>query len=375
MEGQGAELVTRGDALLARPVIDQMDERKLTVIRSSVAKGTSDAELAMFLELAAHLQLSPFTGEIWCSKSQGRDGKEGKLMIMVGRDGLLKNAERYPDYLGYDSGVVRDSDIFERVDPDPEGRTLRLRAGVVHRPAHPREAGEILGAWCVAERADRPPRYFYAPLSEYMPVFDADWKLKKSPWGNQTSVMIEKVALSVVHRTLCGITGVHVPEEMERIVQEDRPEVIVDPLARLEDPDARAAAREALRVIRAENPEAYPDAKLDMVLSGSAENQHAFVQDLLRGAAALVPADAEVLPDPPEGEGEGDEPGAPEGVPGPSPEPDQAVLRLRAEGLEGRIRSARGEEERGALIEELEGVEASLRRLGGENPSQGALSL
>lgn len=363
----GTELAVGGQALLERPIYDQIDSRKLQVIKSTVAKGASDTELAMFLELAARLDLSPFTGEIWCAKSPGRDGREGKLLIMVGRDGLLKNAERYPDYRGYDSGVVREGDYFERVGPDPAAPTLRGRAGVVHREAHPKEAGEILGAWCVAERQNRPPRYFYAPLSEYMPEFDADWKLKKSPWGNQVSAMIEKVPISVTHRTLCGITGVYLQEEVDRMLQPvEATAAAPDPLESIEDEDARDTAREALATIHGAHPDAWPDAKLEMMLKGANMNrQHEVAAMLAREAAAATPPDADVVDDtivePPK-----QQPAEPDG--------DAAVLRLRAGLLEDRAKEAATEEERAAVLEELDGVEARLREQeANDNPGQDSL--
>lgn len=205
-------------ALTEKPWYDQIDERQLAILNNTVAKGLSPAETGHFLELARSLGMNPWANEIWCVKSPGSNGGEGKLLMMVGRDGLIGKAERdYDDYLGYDAGCVYANDEFARVEPDPDSKSMRARAGVLHKQAHPSNRGDLLGAWAVCERASRPPRYFYAALSEYMPVSDA--KKKYSPWGSAVAVMIEKVPISITHRTLCGLgSAVHIEEEMGRVL-------------------------------------------------------------------------------------------------------------------------------------------------------------
>src|SRR6185312_14774920 len=88
---QSTELVPHGlDRLQRRPVIDRIDQRTLDLIRRQVAPNCTNAEIGHFLELAAHYDLDPFAKEVWCAKN--RDGS--RLLIMVGRDGLRKIAQR-----------------------------------------------------------------------------------------------------------------------------------------------------------------------------------------------------------------------------------------------------------------------------------------
>jgi hypothetical protein len=261
-------------ALTQAPWIDQLHERQLALIQNTVAKGLSKPEVGQFLELARSLGMNPWAREIWAAKGQGKDGKEGQLLIMVGRDGLIGHAERnFADYRGYDAGVVYENDTFERVAPDPDGKTLRERAGVVHRQGHPKDRGSVVGAWAAAERAGRPPRYFYADLAEYMPK--SEGKIKYSPWGSALSIMIEKVPISIVHRTLCGLGAVYLEEEVARAfdgeataVEEEDGEALAQAI--LEHvPDEHI--KPALGLVREMNelaPGSWTASKVEMVFKG-----------------------------------------------------------------------------------------------------------
>lgn len=202
-------------SLTEAPLYDQINSQQLAVIKSNVAKGLNDAEVAYFLELARSLGLNPWANEVWAAKG---NGDNAGLLVMVGRDGLLRKAEEFPDYRGYDCGVVYEGDEFFFGEPDPEGKTLRQRAGIRHSSNPAKAQGAPLGAWACAERVGRPVRRFYARLEEYMPTNER--KLRYSPWGSQISIMIEKVPISVVHRTLCNISGVYLQEEVDRVISQ-----------------------------------------------------------------------------------------------------------------------------------------------------------
>jgi phage recombination protein Bet len=161
------------DTMNSAPIIDEVDKRRLDLIRKTVAKGCTDAEIASFLELAARYDLDPFAHEIWCAKDKG-----GRLLLMVGRDGLRKIALRQGLYI--DGDVVRAKDEFA-VRRTEHGRVVHHAYGL------PEERGEIVGAWCdVTDTAGRSVGYFYAPLSEYKPRNASEY----SPWSKQTSTMI-----------------------------------------------------------------------------------------------------------------------------------------------------------------------------------------
>jgi hypothetical protein len=164
-----------------------------------VAKGCTDAEIASFLELAARYDLDPFAKEIWCAK----DKKDSRVLIMVGRDGLRKIAQRQG--LHIDGDVVRANDEF---GVSRRGDGVRE---VTHSYGHEKDRGAIVGAWCqVTGRGNFPMGipstqvgFFYAPISEYKPRGASEY----SPWSKQTSVMILAAAERQALRQATPLSG------------------------------------------------------------------------------------------------------------------------------------------------------------------------
>jgi phage recombination protein Bet len=200
------DLIAGGEITAA--VREQFAEEQVNLIRATVARDASNAELAMFLELCARYRLDPFAGQIYCAKMRGENGEGGRVQIIVGRDGFLKIAEDHEDFEGFDSDVVRENDQFKVTRKD--GLPV-----ITHDYEGSDETrGPIKGAWAIVYRAGRRPRYFYAPLAEYRPT--SDKKLKYSPWSAQESVMIEKCAITTALRLAFNISGVVGEEEASR---------------------------------------------------------------------------------------------------------------------------------------------------------------
>lgn len=88
-------------------------------IRATVAQGATDAELAMFLELAKATGLNPYKKEIWFIKTKGytkKDGKvvEPKVQIMTGLNGFLAIANSHPQFDGMECDVDYGTDGLPR---------------------------------------------------------------------------------------------------------------------------------------------------------------------------------------------------------------------------------------------------------------------
>lgn len=296
-------LERRGGFGPGKLLYDELDKRQLAALRNTVAKGLSEVECAHFLEVAQHLGLNPWLNEIWAAKSPGRDGGAGRVLIMVGRDGLISYAEKnYDDYLGYDADVVRAGDVFQRVAPDPEGKTMRERGGVVHTYASPADRGDVVGAWAVAERRGRPVRYFYAALSEYMPTGK---KAEYSPWGKQTAAMVEKIPISYVHRTLCGLgSAVHLEEELAQVFDmegsvvlsdEEMSGALAEAVERFVPEGLRALAIELMEAHNELAPGSWTAAKAEMVFSGKGEAAVETELEAIQKAIQELEARPEVL--------------------------------------------------------------------------------
>lgn len=198
------------DRLKHAPIIDTVDPRTLELIQKQIAPGCSNAEVGHFLELCAHYDLDPFAREAWCAK--GKNG--GKLLIIVGRDGLRKIAQR--NGLHVDGDVVRQNDEFT-ICRTPDGNRT-----VTHSYANPAKRGEIVGAW--AECRDggpmgRPMGYFYAPIDEYRPKGASDY----SPWSKQVGVMILAAAERQAIRQATPLSGLLAVGEDELVRENERP--------------------------------------------------------------------------------------------------------------------------------------------------------
>ena len=173
----GAAEGTKALARLQRaPIVDTVEPQTLALIASQIAPGCNKGEIGHFLELCAHYDLDPFAKEAWCAK-----GKTGKLLIMVGRDGLRKIAQRQG--LHVDGDVVRENDEVT-VTRTPDGNRV-----IEHSYGNPAQRGAIIGAWAEVREGGPsgvPKGYFYAPLDEYKPGNASDY----SPWSKQVGVMI-----------------------------------------------------------------------------------------------------------------------------------------------------------------------------------------
>lgn len=157
----GTGIVTQGDKYDQREMID--------TIKQTVAKGATDAQLKMFIEICRTTGLNPFLKEIWYVAEKG--------IIMAGRDGYLRVANEHPMFDGIESRVERD--------------------------ANDKPVKAICSVW----RKDRShPTTCEAYLSEYK---------KSSPvWTQYPSAMLMKVAEVLALKRSFSINGVVSEEEI-----------------------------------------------------------------------------------------------------------------------------------------------------------------
>jgi phage recombination protein Bet len=211
--GTGVDVWEQAHAQLSPDARERWTVGEVRTIRNAVAPKLNPAEFQMFMAMAAKYDLDPLAKEIWGSKGKSKNGAEGRVLIMVGRDGLLKVARRDKSYAGFDSDVVRENDLF-RVKRSGQGRE------VVHEyEGDSKKRGAIVGAWAQVYQKGYHETYFYAPAEEYMPS-NPD---TRSPWHNQPSVMMQKCALALCLRLAFNLSGVVGEEEAERMFEADAP--------------------------------------------------------------------------------------------------------------------------------------------------------
>jgi recombinational DNA repair protein RecT len=163
---------------------------EVAIIKNTVAKGTTDSELAYFLSVSKSTGLNPFNKEIWCYK----DNKQN-VIIFAGRDGFLKKAQESPLWNGMTSFEVCANDFFE----------IDVTAAKVKHVPNFKDRGEIIGAYAIVR-----PKGCELPTIEW-----ADFKIYNkgyNTWKTDAPAMIKKVAESHALKKAFGITVIQ-PEE------------------------------------------------------------------------------------------------------------------------------------------------------------------
>ena len=159
------------------------------VIKNTVAKGTTDTELAYFLSVCKQVQLNPFLKQIWCYKD-----KSGNLLVFAGRDGYLEIAQRDTRWTGMLSSYVCANDTF----------SMDVPAGKVSHSFPAKDRGEIIGAYCIIKpKGLEMPTVEWASMDEYKPKNASAY----SPWSNTPGIMIQKVAEVHALKKAYGISG------------------------------------------------------------------------------------------------------------------------------------------------------------------------
>ena len=166
---------------------------QIQTIKNTVAIGANDSELSMFLSIASKYELDPFLREIWFANMGNRN------VIMTGRDGYLKIANRNPNFDGITGDVVHANDKF-------------IKEGDIVKHAYTgQDRGVIIGAYAIVYRKDRAhPIFCFAPFNEYN-------KGGRGVWGQYPSAMILKVAESMALKRAFSISGLVTEEEISDI--------------------------------------------------------------------------------------------------------------------------------------------------------------
>lgn len=94
-----ALMVTQQDAQIIMRTRYE-DREMLDTLKQTVAKGATDAQFKMFVEVCKATGLNPFLKEIWFVPSVG---------VMAGRDGYLRVANEHPMFDGMETKIERDA--------------------------------------------------------------------------------------------------------------------------------------------------------------------------------------------------------------------------------------------------------------------------
>lgn len=147
------------------------------LIRQTVAKGATNAELQMFLEFCKSTNLNPFKKEIWFIKSE-----KGGVQMMTGINGFLAIANNHPQFDGMEVSL-------EEKD------------------------GKLISATAKVYRKDRQhPSVATVYLQEYFKPS----KYGNGMWEKMPRMMLQKVAKSVALREAFPqeLGGMYTEDEM-----------------------------------------------------------------------------------------------------------------------------------------------------------------
>jgi len=159
---------------------------QIGVIQKSVAKDTTFAELAYFLNVCKTMELNPFNKEVWCYKDN-----RGNLLIFSGRDGFLSKAQKNPLFNGIRSAAVHKNDDFK----------MNIATGEVsHFPDFKQDRGDIIGAYAIVFRKNGEPTIEWAEWAAYNKGYNA--------WKTHPQEMIKKVAETHALKKAFGIAGI-----------------------------------------------------------------------------------------------------------------------------------------------------------------------
>lgn len=147
MEKNTPAVIQPGSAL------NYADPEVVSTLKQTVAKGTTDAEFALFVQQCKATGLNPFKKEIWCIKTKEQ------LQLMTGVNGYYEIANRHPMFDGIETEVVEDG---KRIVKAVAKVYRKDRARPTTAEAYLEEYGKSYGNW------QKMPRVMLSKCAESM---------------------------------------------------------------------------------------------------------------------------------------------------------------------------------------------------------------
>ena len=165
------------------------NEKEMQVVVNSIAKGATNEELALFVQICKHNGLDPFKNHI-CFIKYGN-----QMSIQVAVEGILYLAQQREDYKGVTSQLVHENDEFE-VDIDSETQELKITKHSIKIPR-----GKVVASYAIAKREGYPDKVVLIETDEVEHLK----KKSGSQWNNYYNDMFKKHALKRALKLQFGI--------------------------------------------------------------------------------------------------------------------------------------------------------------------------
>ena len=178
-------------------------KEKVELVKRMFAKGATDDEFAVFLELAKRYNLDPFKRQIFFLPDR-RQNEPGK--IMVSHAGLIHIAHSSDQWAGMKTFIIAKNSEEKLIVDNPN---------------------DIAGAVCYVYRKDwKEPLIHAVSFREYFKSNNSH----AGPWYSMPQTMIKKVAEAGALRRAFDLGGLYIEEEMDTSytvydVQEEQVEV------------------------------------------------------------------------------------------------------------------------------------------------------
>lgn len=177
--------------------VDLENREKVELVKRMFAKGATDDEFAVFLELAKRYNLDPFKRQIFFLPDR-RQNEPGK--IMVSHAGLIHIAHTSEQWAGMKTFIIT-KDGEERL--------------IVDNP------DDIAGAVCYVYRKNwKEPLIHAVAFKEYFKQNNS----RMGPWYSMPQTMIKKVAEAGALRRAFDLGGLYIEEEMDTYTVYDEQE-------------------------------------------------------------------------------------------------------------------------------------------------------
>lgn len=167
---------------------------QVAIIKSTVARNTSNTELALFLQVAKGFDLNPFKKEIWCYKDS-----RNNLIMFAGRDGFLSLAQRNSNFAGIRSCEVRAKDDFEIDVANKKIKHTITGWG--------EDRGKLVGAYAIVFRKNGEPTIEVVEFKRY--------DKGRNTWKTHPEDMIKKVAETKALKKAMGISGLQTQDDFD----------------------------------------------------------------------------------------------------------------------------------------------------------------